>query len=112
MDIAARVVDRSGITGVYGDLLYEGIHTWAAVGGDPDLLPFTPKGKQEPINTGDTFLGPAPTLLRDLSFAARDYVDNRSSKNAQELNRQLPRLHIFGFDVDFKLLHDIFAYFD
>ena len=111
-DVAARVVDRSGITGVYGDLLYEGIHTWSAVGGDPDSLPFSPKGKQGPINTADTLLGPAPTLLRDLSLAARDYVDNRSSANARELSRQLPRLHIFGFDGDFKLLHDIAAKFE
>ena len=76
------------------------------------MLPFSPKGKQGPINTADTLLGAAPTLLRDLSLAARDYVDNRSSANARELSRQLPRLHIFGFDVDFKLLHDIAAKFE
>jgi hypothetical protein len=107
MDIAVRAVDRAGMTGIYGDLLFEGIHTATAAGVDPESLPI--RGKYRPT-TGERFdplLGPAPTQIRDLATAARDYMNNDSTAHARALNRNLPYLHILGLDVNFKLLHDI-----
>lgn len=107
MDIAVRAVDRAGMTGIYGDLLFEGIHTATAAGVDPDSLPI--RGKYRPT-TGERFdplFGPAPTQVRDLAKAARDYMNNDSTAHARALNRNLPYLHILGLDLNFKLLHDI-----
>lgn len=107
MDIAVRAVDRAGMTGIYGDLLFEGIHTATAAGVDPDSLPI--RGKYRPT-TGERFdplFGPAPTQMRDLAKAARDYMNNDSTAHARALNRNLPYLHILGLDVNFKLIHDM-----
>ena len=107
MDIAVRAVDRAGMTGIYGDLLFEGVHTATAAGVDPDSLPI--RGKYRPT-TGERFdplYGPAPTQIRDLTKAARDYINNDSTAHAKALNRNLPYLHILGLDVNFKLIHDI-----
>ena len=110
-DIALRVVDRSGITGVYSDLLYEGIHMFAAAGGDPEQLPFKTKYKVEADEVFDVGLGAAPTLIRDLAKAAYEYSEDQSTANARELSRQLPRINFFpnfgGGSADFELFHDI-----
>lgn len=110
-DIALRVVDRSGITGVYSDLLYEGIHMFSAAGGDPEQLPFKTKYKVEADEVFDVGLGAAPTLIRDLAKAAYEYTEDQSTSNARELSRQLPRINFFpnfgGGSADFELFHDI-----
>ena len=106
-EIMMRAIDRSGVMGVYGDIIYESVHTAIGFGADPDSLPV--RGKYRP--TGDKkydFLyGPAPTQFRDLAIAAKDYINNNNSKHARALSRQLPWLQIGGIELDYKDLHDL-----
>jgi hypothetical protein len=106
-EIMMRAIDRSGVMGVYGDIIYESVHTAVGFGADPDSLPI--RGKYRPTSDKkyDFLLGPAPTQLRDLSIAAKDYIDNNNSKHARALSRQLPWLQIGSIDLDFKNLHDL-----
>ena len=108
-EIAARVVERSGIIGVYGDLIYEGLHSAQALGVDKDQLPIPGKFKTSSENLYDPLIGPAGSQLRDLAIAARDYTQNNSSRHARALSRNLPYLHVGGIDIAFEDLHDLLA---
>ena len=106
-EIMMRAVDRSGVMGIYGDIIYESVHTAIGFGADPDSLPI--RGKYRPTSDKkyDFLLGAAPTQFRDLAIAAKDYIDNNNSKHARALSRQLPWLQIGGIELDFKDLHDL-----
>ena len=108
-EIAARVVERSGIIGIYGDLIYEGLHSAQALGVDKDQLPIPGKFKTSSENLYDPLIGPAGSQLRDLAIAARDYTQNNSSRHARALSRNLPYLHVGGIDIAFEDLHDLLA---
>ena len=110
--IALRSLERSGIMSIYGDIFYEAIHMATATGAvDPDDMlvrgKFATKGR-------DVFapIGPAPNLAADLSIAMNDFLDNKTTANARELSRALPRIVTPFVTLDFATLYKAKDNFD
>jgi hypothetical protein len=97
---------------IYGDIFYEAIHMATATGAvDPDDMlvrgKFATKGR-------DVFapIGPAPNLAADLSIAMNDFLDNKTTANARELSRALPRIVTPFVTLDFATLYKAKDNFD
>lgn len=112
MDVAMRSVDRSGVASIYGDLVYDSVHMLTATGAvDPDDMPIRGKYRTAPKDIYGP-IGPAPTLGYDLFDSAIDYMDNKTTQNAKEFSRNLPRIVVPFMTLDFATLHDLSDTFD
>ena len=108
-EIAMRSVDRSGVAAIYGDLIYDAIHMATATGAvDPEDMPV--RGKFAANETKHIFgpVGPAPNLSYDFYVAASDYINDRTTANAREFSKTLPRIVTPFVTLDFAGFHKKF----
>ena len=100
IETMARVVDHSGLLGIYGDLGYMGLETIANLGiadaRDMIIPPrYVSKNKDERL--GDALIAPfgAPaSLVQGTVRGITDLIDGKTTQGAQELKRQLPLVGI------------------
>jgi len=94
-DVIARVIDHSGLMGIYGDLGYMGLSIAGNMADKPEDFFIEPKfvssNKDERFVDGlVTPFGAPADLGVGFYRAARDLVDGNMSDGAQELRRALP----------------------
>ena len=102
-ELLMRIVDHSGITGLYGDIFYHGLNVAVASGiHDPDDSWLKGRYKAEGWDTAFGFLGASPSMLREWVVGANDLVNDRTDEGLKTLSYNLPILQLLSLDDDFR----------
>ena len=100
-DILLRVVDHSGVMGIYSDLAYMALHIATGSGViDGDEFPI--RGKYRPTQ-GDAALelfGAAPGMLAEWVIGAKELLDGDRTEAAERLKYNLPWISLYGLNQD------------
>ena len=93
-EIAQRVIDHAGITGLYGDIWYNAIHALEGMGYIDEDTPYI-YGKYAPKSGSEALvgLGGAPlSLVTDITGAASDFLSGDTDEALNTMKRSVPFL--------------------
>jgi len=99
-NLGLRIIDHSGVTGLYGDLGYMGLHM-ASGAGLYDMEKGFIKGKYAPDGFDSVLepFGAPPGLIVDYGRSAFDFINGNTSEGTDRLVNSMPFIglpHIFG----------------
>lgn len=104
-DQLTRAIDQTGITGIYSDLFYMGLHARHRMGNlDRDDTLIQPKYRVNPpsdlgagLETATDFLGATPSYLFDLADTAYLFGSGQSDEAIRKALRLTPVSSLYGF---------------
>lgn len=104
-DLIARVVDQSGITGIYSDLAYHAIHSAISQGYYNNNTAWI-KGKFEPTVYDDLFdkLGATPSMIREWTLGAYELTAGSTDEGMKRIMRNIPILGLYGMNRDLEYM--------
>ena len=104
-ELMMRLVDYSGITGIYSDLAYKGIEAAIASGyHDPDTSWLKGRYNGTGWDSAFGFLGATPSMYREWVLAAYELMNDKSDEGLKRLSYNFPYLGLLGLDDDLRAL--------
>ena len=90
-ELMMRLVDYSGITGIYSDLAYKGIEAAIASGyHDPDTSWLKGRYNGTGWDSAFGFLGATPSMYREWVLAAYELMNDKSDERLKRLSYNFP----------------------
>lgn len=104
-ELLMRVVDHSGITGLYADLFYHALNVASTSGiHDPDNSWLKGRYKAEGWDTAFGFAGASPNMIREWVMGTNDLLNNRTDEGLKKISYNVPVLSLIGLDDDLRAL--------
>ncbi len=104
-ELITRMVDYSGITGIYSDLAYKGIEAAIAAGyHDPDTSWLKGRYKATGWDLAFGFAGATPSMYREWILGAHELMTDKTSEGLKRFSYNAPYLGILGLDDDLRAL--------
>jgi len=104
-ELLMRIVDHSGVTGLYSDLFYHALNI-ASVSGmhDPDNSWLKGRYKADGWDTAFGFAGASPNMIREWVMGANDLLNDRTDEGLKKISYNAPVLSLIGLDDDLRAL--------
>ncbi len=104
-ELMTRLVDYSGITGIYSDLAYKGVEAAIASGyHDPDTSWLKGRYKATGWDLAFGFAGATPSMYREWILAAHEMMTDKTPEGLKRLSYNFPVLGLMGLDDDLRAL--------
>lgn len=104
-ELLMRVVDHSGVTGLYSDLFYHALNVATASGlHDPDQSWLKGRYKATGWDTAFGFAGASPNMVREWVMGANDLANDRTEEGLKKISYNVPVLSLIGLDDDLRAL--------
>ena len=104
-ELLMRVVDHSGVTGLYSDIFYHGLNVAVASGlHDPDTSWLKGRYKAEGWDTAFGFAGASPNMIREWVEGTNDLLNDRTEEGLKKISYNFPALSLLGLDDDLRAL--------
>ena len=104
-ELFMRVIDHSGITGVYSDIFYHGLNVAIASGvHDPDTSWLKGRYKASGWDSAFGFAGASPGLIREWVLGADELLSDQTDEGLKRLSYNLPYLSLLSLDDDLRAL--------
>jgi len=104
-ELITRMVDYSGITGIYSDLAYKGVEAAVASGiHDPDTSWLKGRYKATGWDLAFGFAGATPSMYREWILGAEELINDKTSEGLKRFSYNTPYLGILGLDDDLRAL--------
>jgi len=104
-ELLMRVVDHSGVTGLYADIFYHGLNVAVASGlHDPDTSWLKGRYKAEGWDTAFGFAGASPNMIREWVEGTNDLLNDRTEEGLKKISYNAPVLSLIGLDDDLRAL--------
>ena len=104
-ELLMRIVDHSGVTGLYSDLFYHGLNVAVASGlHDPDTSWLKGRYKADGWDTAFGFVGASPNMLREWVEGTNDLLNDRTEEGLKKISYNFPALSLIGLDDDLRAL--------
>jgi hypothetical protein len=104
-ELLMRVVDHSGVTGLYSDIFYHALNIASASGmHDPDNSWLKGRYKADGWDTAFGFAGASPNMIREWVMGANDLLNDRTDEGLKKISYNSPVLSLIGLDDDLRAL--------
>ena len=104
-ELITRLVDYSGIMGIYSDLAYKGVETAVAMGmHDPDTSWLKGRYKASGWDMAFGFAGATPSMYREWILAAHEILTDQTQEGVKRVSYNFPYLGLLGLDDDLRAL--------
>ena len=104
-ELITRLVDYSGVMGIYSDLAYRGVETAIASGiHDPDTSWLKGRYNATGWDIAFGFAGATPSMYREWILGANDLLNDRTEDGLKRVSYNFPLLGLLGLDDDLRAM--------
>ena len=104
-ELITRLVDYSGVMGIYSDLAYRGVETAIASGiHDPDTSWLKGRYNATGWDIAFGFAGATPSMYREWILGANDLLNDRTEEGLKRVSYNFPLLGLLGLDDDLRAM--------